>query len=151
MKNALTAGPQPEVLIDPAHDAGQVQNAQNNQHEAYGKFHGQTHTRGNDQAEENDRRSHQKDGKGVADSPEESDQPGVFQAALAANDGGYRNNVIRVSGVSHAQEEAEKNYRKQGDHIGNLRCIGSEVYLQDPGPYQRPYGDDQAQHGNECR
>ena len=43
----------------------------------------------------------------MTDSPENSDERGTGNVALAANDRGDGNNVIGISGMTHAEEKAE--------------------------------------------
>lgn len=54
---------------NPLERAGQVKNAEENQHQADGEFHGETDARRDNPAEQNNSASHQEDGERVAYSP----------------------------------------------------------------------------------
>jgi hypothetical protein len=43
-------------------------------------------------------------------SPTHSDQRRLPEAPFTANNGGHRDHVIRVGGVTHPEKEAEKKY-----------------------------------------
>jgi len=58
---------------NPLERAGQVKNAEENQHQADGEFHGETDARRNNPAGQNNSASHQEDGERVAYSPDCTD------------------------------------------------------------------------------
>src|ERR1700730_7607255 len=88
--------------------AGEIQHAQQNEHQADGKFHGQADARGDHQIKKNDSGAHQNNGDGVAEAPERADQAGVRERAFAADNGGHRDHVIRIGSVAHAQEKSNE-------------------------------------------
>src|SRR6516165_1089124 len=104
-----------QSVSEPLQDSRQVQNAQNNEHESHGKFHGQPHTRRNDYAERNDDRTHEKNREGVSQSPEHSNQRRLSRPPLTANDGADGDDVVRIGCVTHAQKEAQQDYSNQGN------------------------------------
>jgi hypothetical protein len=105
-----------EPVSDPLCHAGKIQHSQKNQHEADSQFHGEANARRNRQVEQNNRRADQQDRNGVANAPEDSDQAGVPDAALAAHNGGHRDDVVRIGGVADAEQKSHANHCKQIHH-----------------------------------
>src|SRR5271156_3768633 len=58
---------------DPLRDAGEIKDSKENQHQAYGQFHGEADARRNRQVKYDNGRSYQKDRDGVAYSPQCAD------------------------------------------------------------------------------
>ncbi len=63
-----------KFLAHPARDAGEVENSEQDEHQAHGKFHGESGTRRNDQIKENNGGADNYDGQGVTEAPERADQ-----------------------------------------------------------------------------
>ena len=89
-------------------EASQIENAEEDEHDADGKLHGEAETGRDDEREEDDGGADGEDGQRVTGSPERSDQRCARKAALAGDDGGDGDHVIGISGVPHAEEEAER-------------------------------------------
>ena len=53
----------------------------------------------------------------MTESPEDTNQSGMTDAALAAHNRRYRNDVVRIGRVTHAEEKAESDERQQSDHL----------------------------------
>ena len=106
-----------ERLGDPAREACKIQNSQQDQHQADGQLHGEAEPRRNYHSKKNDRRAHQKNRDGMAQSPQHSDQSGLTDAALAAHDGGDGDHVVRIGGVAHAQKKSQRDDGEQSDHL----------------------------------
>ena len=96
-----------EFFTEPLHGAGQIESAEKNQHQAYGKFHGETGAGRDDYAEKDDGAANDGDGQRVTATPEDADEAGFGDGAFAADDGGNGNDVIRIGGVAHPEEEAD--------------------------------------------
>src|SRR5580692_5303316 len=107
-----------EFFAYPFSDAGKIQDTEKNQHQADSEFHGEADTRGNHDVKEDDGSADEDDGDGVAESPKRADERGFGKGTFAADDGGDGNDVIRVGGMAHAKEEADKENRKSADHKG---------------------------------
>jgi len=101
-----------EFFAEPLRDAGEVQHAEKNQHQAYGEFHGEADARRNDEAEENDAGADHGDRKSVAAAPKNADEAGFRDGAFVADDGRDGDDVIGISGVTHPKE---KTNRKNGE------------------------------------
>ena len=106
-----------ERLGDPARESGKIQNSQQDQHQADRQLHGEAEPRRNHHSEKNDRRAHQKNRDGMAQSPEHADQSSLTYAALPAHDGGDGDHVVRVGGVAHAKEKSQRDDGEQSDHL----------------------------------
>jgi len=52
----------------------------------------------------------------MADAPERADHGRVFDAPLAADDGGDGNDVIWVSGMAHPEKKTERDDGEEGEH-----------------------------------
>jgi hypothetical protein len=106
-----------ERVGNPLEHAGQVKDAQKNQHQADGKFHRETDARWNDPAEQNNSAAHQQDRKRVAHAPNGANQRGVADLSVSRDDGCNGDDVVRVGGVPHSEEEAERDDGEQTDHF----------------------------------
>jgi len=106
----------PEILRDPAHHAGKIQDAQKNEHEANRKLHRKAEARRNNDAEQNDERSDQENCDGMAESPKDADERGAANGALAAHDGSHGDDVISVRRMAHAEKESQRDNRKKRNH-----------------------------------
>lgn len=105
-----------EFFTQPFGDAGEIQNAEENEHQPHGKFHGQADTRRDDDVEENDGGADKDDGDGVAESPKSADEGGFRKRAFAADDSGNGDDVIGIGGMAHAEEEADGENGESADH-----------------------------------
>src|SRR4051812_36617780 len=98
------------------HKGKNVYQAERHQHERNGKFHTQPESRWNRYTEQDDGRAHNKNRQRVADSPEDAGPCGAAYLILAAHDGGDRNDMIWVGGVSHSEKEADGEDGNEADH-----------------------------------
>ena len=105
-----------ESFSDPLSGAGQVQHSQQNQHEADGKFHGETDARRDYQIEEDDSCADQNDGDGVSDAPENPYQASVPDVLLTANNRAHRDHVVGIGCVPDAEQETHTDDRQRTDH-----------------------------------
>jgi len=106
-----------EVFRNPAHSPREIQNSENNQHKANGELHGETDSRWNYDAEQDDGGAHNENRYGVTEPPERTDQSALTNAALAADDRRDGDDVVRIGSVAHAEEEAESNNGEESDHL----------------------------------
>jgi hypothetical protein len=53
----------------------------------------------------------------MAQAPEDSDQSCMADASLAAHNRRYRDDVVRIGRVAHAEKKAKYNDGKQSDHL----------------------------------
>ena len=97
-----------KTLGDPARDAHQVQQAQQNQHNTDRQFHSQAEARRNYEIKHNDRSADGHDGEGVSDSPECSDEGGTADGSLPGDDGTHGNDMVRVGSMTHTQQKSEQ-------------------------------------------
>ena len=116
-----------EGFRQPAHDAGKIQNSEEDEHQADGELHGEADASGNDDAEEDDGGADGENRERVAESPENADEGGVADAALAADDGGDGDDVVGIGGVTHAEEETENDDRDESDHFLFRRQLRPEI------------------------
>jgi hypothetical protein len=102
----------------PAHAADaharQGEDAEQDEHDADGKFHRHGKPRRNDDPEHDDRTADRHDGDGVPDAPSGGDQRRPRHAALATDDCRNGDYVVGVGRMPHPQEEAEK---KEGHDV----------------------------------
>lgn len=109
-----------EISSDPLGDAGQIQNAQQDEHESDCQLHREPDTRRNYQVEDDNSCTDDEDSDGVADAPEDSDQACVPDALLPADDGGDGDNVIWIGGVAHPQDKTQRDDGQQSHKNGRL-------------------------------
>ena len=107
-----------KFFAEPFHGTREVENAEQNEHQADGKFQGQAGARRNHQTEENDGGPDDSNREGVAAAPEDADSAGFGDGALAADDSGNGNDMIGIGGVAHAEKKTD---RKNGEAAGQ-RC-----------------------------
>jgi len=143
-----------EFLAEPLGNAGEIENAKQDQHEADSKFHGETDAGRDDKVEEDDGYADGDDGDGVAESPKGADQGRFGERTLAAHDGGYGDDVIGIGGMAHAEQETDGENGEAGEHTDSrfLRrrkdrivqkrvrgeCAGSRLENLPKNPYFRP-------------
>src|SRR5580765_1765559 len=106
-----------KCLGDPLHDPGKIQNTEKNQHQPNREFHCETYACGDHDAEQDDCGSNDEDRNCVAQTPEDSYQGGVANTSLTAHDRRHRDDVVRISGVSHPKEKTQYNNGEQCDHL----------------------------------
>lgn len=116
-----------EGFRHPTHDAGKIQNAEEDEHQADGELHGEADARRDDDAEENDGGADGENGKCVAESPKNPDEGRVADAPLAADDGGDGDDVVGIGSVAHAQEETENHDRDESDHFVFRRQLRPDI------------------------
>ena len=97
---------------NPAHDSRQIENPQEDQHQANRQFHRETNPGWNHQAKQNDCRTNKENSDGVTQAPEDSNQGGLPNTPLAAHDRGHSDNMVGIGGVAHAEKKAESNNGK---------------------------------------
>ena len=97
-------------------DAGEIQDAEEDQHQADGKFHRQADAGGDGEAEEDDGGADDENRQCVADAPEDADPAGFQDGAFAADDGGDGDDVVGIGGVAHAEDEADAENGQGGGH-----------------------------------
>lgn len=105
-----------EFLAQPFGDSSEVENAEENEHQSDGKFHRETDTRRNDPVEENDGAADNGDGDGVPQTPEGANESCLGESAFTGDDGGDRDDVIGVGGVTHAEEESDDEDGDAAEH-----------------------------------
>ena len=92
---------------NPLEHAGEIQDAEEDQHQSDGKFHGETDASGNHPAEKNNSAAYQENGEGVTHAPKCANHRGVANLAVARNDGGDSDDVVGICSVPHSEEETE--------------------------------------------
>src|SRR5204862_6819471 len=73
--------------------------------------------------EQDDCGAHNKNGQSMADSPEHSRPCGTCDLFLTAHDGGDRDHVVRIGGVSQPEKEADSDDGKKADHEGVVAAL----------------------------
>src|SRR4029077_5930899 len=84
---------------------------------SHGKFHREADTRGNHPAEKYDSASHHENRKRMADAPERANRRGVAHFLVARDNRRDGDHMIRISGMAHAEKEAERDDGEQADHF----------------------------------
>src|SRR5262249_25636105 len=74
-----------EAVAQPVHGAGQIQNAEQNQHERDRELQREPEARRNDHSEENNGRPDDQDGQRMSHSPENADPAGAWYGPFAAD------------------------------------------------------------------
>src|SRR5580765_6873077 len=69
----------------PSHDSREIQSAQQNQHQAYGKFHREANSCRDDKSEQDDCRTNNENRYGVTQAPECANQRRLADASLTAH------------------------------------------------------------------
>jgi len=96
-----------KFFAEPFHGAGEVEKAEQDEHEANREFHREARARRNSHAEENDGAADDGDGQRVAAAPEDADETGFGNGTLAADDGGNGDDMIGIGGVAHPEKKAD--------------------------------------------
>lgn len=117
----LVAQGSPEVwyrrpLREAPRHAGQCEDPENDQHHGDREFHGKPYSRRDRDIEQDDGAANGEDRQRVADAPGGADQRRAADAGLAAHDGGDRDDVVGVGGVTHAENEAEGDDGEEVSH-----------------------------------
>ena len=110
-----------EALGEGAQPSGQVEDPESDQHERDDKLHRQADRRRNDNIEADDEDADDDDGDRVSQAPQGADERRVNEPPAAVQDRGHGDDVIRIGGVAHAQQESESG---QGDELGHPSSIG---------------------------
>ena len=105
-----------EPLGDARHGAGQVQDAEQDQHDRHCQLHAQPYRRRDHHLERDDRDSDHEHGHRVTEAPERPDQRAVQEALAAGENRGHRDDVIGVGGMPHAEQKAESGERDELRH-----------------------------------
>ena len=120
-----------ETCGDLLHDACEIEQAEHDEHDRDAELHRQTGARRYLHAEEDDERAHNKDGHGMAKAPYGTDEGGVADASLLADDGGDGDDVVGVSRVPHAEHQAQTGDEEDraellfGEHV-KVKMSGDE-------------------------
>lgn len=105
-----------KLFAQPFGNAGQIEDAEQDEHEADRKFHGEADAGRDDQVKEDDGGADNHDGDGVAESPECTDEGSAAEGTFAADDGGDGDNVIGIGGMTHAEEETNHQDGDSAEH-----------------------------------
>src|SRR5207248_275210 len=97
-------GSSAEGLVKPARETSQIQQSQRNQHQSDGEFQRQAQPRRNDNAENDNGPAYYQHRERVPYAPGDANQRRMTNAALAANNGGHSDHMVRISGMSHPQK-----------------------------------------------
>src|SRR5690242_5994914 len=95
-----------------AEESCQVHETQNDEHDSDGEFHAEADAGRNDEIEKDDRRAHNEDGAGVTYAPEGTDERGASEISLARHDSSNGDDVVRIGGMAHAEEESQRDNGK---------------------------------------
>jgi len=106
-----------------AHEARNIHDAKDNQHQSHGKLHGEPDSRGDYDIKKNDDGTHDKNRQGVSDTPENAGHRSFQQVALAAYDRGHRNHVVGIGGMAHPEKKSHRDNREKTDHRVRFRCL----------------------------
>ena len=101
----------------PAHDPREIQSAQQNQHQAHGKFHREANSCRDYEPEQDDCRTNDENRDRVTQAPERANQRRLADASLTAHNRRYRDDMVRISRVAHAEKKTKRKDGKKGDHL----------------------------------
>jgi hypothetical protein len=104
------------AVCDALRDACKVEDAEQDEHQADGQFHGETDARWNDHIEENDGSADTEDGDGVADAPEDANDSGLPDAALTTHDRGDSDDVVGIRGVTNTKNKSQTDCCREIHH-----------------------------------
>src|ERR1700757_106988 len=104
------------AVRDPLRNARQVEDAEHDQHQTDGQFHGETDAWRNDHIEKNDGCADTEYGEGVPNAPKDANDSRLPDGALAADNGRNSDDVIGIGGVAHTQNKAEADCCQQIHH-----------------------------------
>jgi len=120
-------------LNDPSRDAGEIQDSEQNQHQADRELHRKADSGRNDQAKNYNRGADDKNCECVADAPQRADNGRVLDASLTADDRGHRDDVVGIGGMAHPEKKTENDDGNGGQHIVIRRPRRTEM-AGDPSP-----------------
>src|SRR5882762_1902097 len=133
-----------KLLAHPFHRAAKIQYAQEDQHQADAKFHGQPDASRNRQPKQYDRCADGKNRQRMADSPQNPNEGRLSNRAFATNDGGNGDDVVGVSGMAHPQKETNCENGQSAGHGScrsmPLRVIPLRLILTTLAAYRRMAG-----------
>ncbi len=101
---------------DASRYAGQIEDAEQDQHQADRQLHGEADARRNDHVEQNNGGADTEDGDGMADAPKGANDRGLPDAALPADNRGNSDDVIRVRRMAHAENKSQTDCCQQIHH-----------------------------------
>jgi hypothetical protein len=104
------------AVCDALHDACKVEDAEQDEHQTDGQFHGETDARWNDHIEKNNGSADTEDGDRMADAPEDANDSRLPNAALATHDRGNSDDVVGIRGVTHAKNKSQTDYCREIHH-----------------------------------
>src|SRR4051794_28241500 len=109
------------------HDARQIEDAEQDEHQADGQLHGEADARRNDEVEENDGSADTENRDGVADAPQHADRCRLTDAALTADNRRNSDDVIWVRGMAHPENKSQTDYCQQVHHAALSRFPKTET------------------------
>jgi hypothetical protein len=104
------------AVCDALHDACKVEDAEQDEHQTDGQFHGETDARWNDHIEKNNGSADTEDGDRMADAPEDANDSRLPNAALATHDRGNSDDVVGIRGVTHAKNKSQTDCCREIHH-----------------------------------
>ena len=116
-----------EFSAEPLGNAGEIEDAEQNEHEADGELHGESDARRDDQVKQDDGGTDEDDGDGVAESPESANQRGFGEGTLAADNRRDGDDMIGIGGMAHAEEKADDENGEAAEHSGAASLVGTEI------------------------
>ena len=114
---SVRRGAPAELVANRLDESGEVPQPEHDQHEGRRHLHREAEGGRDHDAEDDDRAADDDDGQGVAESPQAADQHAAAQRPLPRHDRADGDDVIRVRGVAHSEEEPERDERERGDHV----------------------------------
>ena len=106
------------LLRQRAPEAEYVHQTENDQHQANRKLHAEAHTRRDYEVKENNCGADSENRQCMAETPERPDRRGLQYAALPADDGRHRDDMIGIGGVPHPEKESQRDDGEQVDQAG---------------------------------
>ena len=119
-------------LGNPSEHAGQVQDAQENQHQPNGKLHRKTNARGNHPAKQNDSASNDKDRERMAETPKCTNQCGLTDLFGPRDNGRNGDHMVGVRGMPHSEKKSKRDDGDQANHICDTHSPWSILPDADP-------------------
>ena len=99
-----------ELVAHVLHEGRQIPESEHHQHERDRHLHRQADCGRDHHTEEDDGASDDGDREGMAHAPQTADQDAGPQPSLSRDDRADGDDVIRVRGMTHAEQEAERNH-----------------------------------------
>src|SRR4029077_2891154 len=110
-----------EFVADPFHRAGEVQYAEQDQHQCDREFQREPDARRNYDSKKNNCGPDHQNRQGVPDSPQHADPPGSRNRFLAADYRRHRDHVIRIRRMAHPQEKPNAEYQERAGHKRSIQ------------------------------